>query len=188
MKKLLDIRHYGDPVLRQAATPFPVPLPPDLPALARTMFDTMRAADGCGLAAQQVGLTQAICVVEVPPSADVEEEGGPRLNPDSLLKLALVNPRILQVSERTWSLNEGCLSFPDIRGSVTRPWSVLVEWLTPEGESRCEFLHGFLARAVQHELDHLAGTLFCDRFSAVRKLSAAKKLKRLETATLAALT
>lgn len=187
MKKLLDIRHYGDPVLRQAATPFPVPLPADLPALARTLFATMRAADGCGLAAQQVGLTQAICVVEVPPSADVEEEGGPRLNPDSLLKLALVNPKILQVSDRVWSLNEGCLSFPDIRGSVQRPWSVLVEYLTPDGESRCDLFHGFLARAVQHELDHLAGTLFCDRFSAVRKLSAAKKLKRLETATLSAL-
>jgi peptide deformylase len=151
------------------------------------MFATMRAADGCGLAAQQVGLTQAICVVEVPPSADVEEEGGPRLNPDSLLKLALVNPKILQVSDRVWSLNEGCLSFPDIRGSVQRPWSVLVEYLTPDGESRCDLFHGFLARAVQHELDHLAGTLFCDRFSAVRKLSAAKKLKRLETATLSAL-
>lgn len=188
MKHVLDIRHYGDPVLRRAATPFPTPLPPDLPALARDMFATMRAAEGCGLAAQQVGLTQAICVVEIPPSADVEEEGGPRLNPDSLLKLALVNPRILQSSERTWSMSEGCLSFPGIRGAVTRPWSVLVEWLTPEGEPRCELLHGFLARAVQHELDHLNGTLFCDRFSAVRKLSAAKKLKRLETATLAALT
>ena len=188
MKKLLDIHRYGDPVLRQAATPFPTPLPAELPALARAMFATMRAADGCGLAAQQVGLTQAICVVEIPPSADVEEEGGPRLNPDSLLKLALVNPKILQTSDRTWSMSEGCLSFPDIRGTIQRPWSVLVEWLTPTGESRCELLHGFLARAVQHELDHLAGTLFCDRFSAVRKLSAAKKLKRLETATLAALT
>ena len=83
MKKLLDIHRYGDPVLRQAATPFPTPLPADLPALARAMFATMRAADGCGLAAQQVGLTQAICVVEIPPSADVEDEGGPRLNPDS---------------------------------------------------------------------------------------------------------
>ena len=187
MKKLLDIHRYGDPVLRLAATPFTTPLPAHLPALARAMFATMRAADGCGLAAQQVGLTQAICVVEIPPSADVEEEGGPRLNPDSLLKLALVNPKILQTSDRTWSMSEGCLSFPDIRGSIQRPWSVLVEWLTPTGESRCELLHGFLARAVQHELDHLNGTLFCDRFSAVRKLSAAKKLKRLETATLAAL-
>ena len=187
MKKLLDIHTYGDPVLRQAATPFPVPLPADLPSLVSKMFATMRAADGCGLAAQQVGLTQAVCVVEIPPEMDAEKDGGPRLNPDELLKIALVNPKIVQASDRTWSMDEGCLSFPGIRGSVTRPWSVLVEFLTPRGEVRCELFHGFLARAVQHEIDHLNATLFCDRFSAVRKISAAKKLKRLEAATLAEL-
>ena len=147
------------------------------------MFAAMRAAQGVGLAAQQVGRTESICVIELPADYDVEEENGPRLNPDVPLALALVNPRLVEASDETCSLEEGCLSFPDIRGSVERPWSVVIEHLGLDGRVRQTRLNGFFARAVQHEMDHLAGDLFIDRFSHVKKLAVRTKLKRLQAET-----
>ena len=99
------------------------------------------------------------------------------------LALALVNPRIVAASDETCSLEEGCLSFPDIRGSVERPWSVVIEHLGLDGRVRQTRLNGFFARAAQHEIDHLAGDLFIDRFSHVKKLAIRTKLKRLQAET-----
>ena len=144
----------------------------------------MRASQGVGLAAQQVGRTESVCVVELPEDYDREDERGPRLNPDVPLSLALVNPKILDVSDETCTLEEGCLSFPDIRGNVERPWSILVEHLGLDGQLRRTRLNGFLARAVQHEMDHLAGELFIDHFSYAKKLAVRSKLKHLQAETL----
>ena len=93
MSRLLPIRTYGDPVLREPARPV-AKLTPEIQALIDDMFATMRAAQGVGLAAQQVGRTESICVIELPEAYDREDEGGPRLNPDVPLSLALVNPKI----------------------------------------------------------------------------------------------
>lgn len=186
MKSDMTIHTYGDPVLRRTA--HPVPAVDD--ALRRTidrMFDAMHKANGVGLAAQQVGLDIAVCVVEIPPDTDVETEGGPRLNPDSLLRIALVNPKIVSTSDDVWSMSEGCLSFPGITGSVSRPWSVTVDFLDAAGAPRRETFHGFLARAVQHEIDHLNAVLFTDHFSHVKKIASRTKLKRLRDDTLARL-
>ena len=183
MSKILPIRTYGDPVLREPARPVKE-LAPEIRTLIDDMFATMRAAQGVGLAAQQVGRTEAVCVVEIPESYDVEDENGPRLNPDIPLALALVNPKIVEVSSETCSMEEGCLSFPDIRGNVERPWSIVVEHLGRDGKSQTTQLNGFFARAVQHEMDHLAGDLFIDHFSHVKKLAIRAKLKRLQAETL----
>ena len=183
MAKVLPIRTYGDPVLREKARPVPA-VTPEIRALAEDMFATMRAAQGVGLAAQQVGRTEAVCVVELPESYDIEDENGPRLNPDVPLALALVNPRIVEASDETCSMEEGCLSFPDIRGNVERPWSVVIEHLGLDGQVRRTRLNGFFARAAQHEMDHLAGELFVDHFSHVKKLAVRGKLKRLQAETL----
>ncbi len=182
MAKTLPIRTYGDPVLREPARPV-ARITPEIQELVADMFATMRAAQGVGLAAQQVGRTESVCVVELPESYDIEDENGPRLNPDIPLALALVNPRIVEASADTCSMEEGCLSFPDIRGHVERPWSVLIEHLGLDGQVRKTWLNGFFARATQHEMDHLAGELFIDHFSYVKKLAVRGKLKQLQAET-----
>ncbi len=183
MSKILSIHTYGDPVLRTPSQPVAA-ITPEIKQLVEDMFTTMHAAQGVGLAAQQVGRTEAVCVVEIPESYDVEEENGPRLNPDTPLKMAFINPRITSASAETCSMEEGCLSFPDIRGQVKRPQSIVVEHLGLDGQTRTTELHGFYARAVQHEMDHLAGDLFIDRFSHVKRLAICGKLKRLKDETL----
>ena len=119
MSQLLSIRTYGDPVLREPSRPVEA-ITPDILALIDAMYATMKASKGVGLAAQQVGRTEAVCVIEIPEDYDVEEDGSPRLNPDVPLRLALVNPRIVEASKKTCSLEEGCLSFPGITGNVQR--------------------------------------------------------------------
>ncbi|HRT04352.1 MAG TPA: peptide deformylase [Kiritimatiellia bacterium] len=183
MSRVLPIRTYGDPVLREPARPV-AELTPEIQALIDDMFATMRAAQGVGLAAQQVGRTEAICVIELPEAYDREDEKGPRLNPDVPLSLVLINPRIVAESDETCSMEEGCLSFPDVRGNVERAWSVVVEHLDREGRPRKTALSGFFARAAQHEIDHLAGDLFVDRFSYVKKLAVKTKLRQLREETL----
>lgn len=183
MSRVLPIRTYGDPVLREPARPV-AKLTPEIQALIDDMFATMRAAQGVGLAAQQVGRTESICVVELPEAYDREDEEGPRLNPDVSLSLVLINPRIVEESDETCSMEEGCLSFPDVRGSVERAWSVAVEHLDRDGKSRTTRLNGFFARAAQHEIDHLRGELFVDRFSYVKKLAVKTKLRQLREETL----
>lgn len=184
MSQLLCIRTYGDPVLREPSRPVEA-ITPELLELIDDMFATMKASQGVGLAAQQIGRTEAVCVIEIPESYDMEgeENDGPRLNPDVPLHLALVNPRIVEVSRKTCSLEEGCLSFPDITGNVERAWSIVVEHLGLDGQPKTLKLQGFLARAAQHEMDHLAGDLFIDRFSYVKKLAVRSKLKRLQEDT-----
>lgn len=182
MSRLLPIRTYGDPVLREPSRPVEA-VTPELVALVDDMLATMRAARGVGLAAQQVGRTESVCVLEIPEEYDRETEGGPRLNPETPLTLALINPRIIETSKKKCSLEEGCLSFPDILGTVERPWSIVVEHLDLKGQPRTTPLRGFFARAAQHEMDHLAGDLFIDRFSHVKKLAVRGKLKRLKMDT-----
>ena len=186
MPKILPIRTYGDPVLRQPSRPVES-ISPEIRELVDDMFATMRAAQGVGLAAQQVGRTEAVCVLSIPSDYDVEDEGGPRLNPDVPLDLVLVNPEIVEFSDETCSMEEGCLSFPDVRGNVKRAWSVAIRHLGLDGKTKVVRLQGFFARAAQHELDHLAGDLFVDRFSHVKKIAVRAKLNRLKAETLASL-
>jgi len=182
MSNILPIRTYGDPVLRESSRPVEA-ITPEVLTFIDDLFATMHISQGVGLAAQQVGSTQAICVIELPEDYEIEEGDGQRLNPDVPLALVLVNPRILEASDETCSMEEGCLSFPDIRGKVKRPWRVVIEHLGLDGQSKKTELKGFFARAAQHEMDHLSGELFIDHFSHVKKLAVRGKLKRLQTET-----
>ncbi|HZW35305.1 MAG: peptide deformylase [Deltaproteobacteria bacterium] len=143
---------YPDPFLQKKAAP--VSLVNDrIRELVRDMFETMRAASGVGLAAPQIGVGKRVIVVDVSP---VEKEIAP---------LALVNPRIVETRGLVVGV-EGCLSIPGVEGEVPRGEMVLVKALDDQGQPVQLTARGLLARALQHEIDHLDGILFIDRISA----------------------
>lgn len=177
--------YYGNPVLRQKARPVTV-FDAELGRFAAGMLEVMRDREGIGLAAQQVGSTQSLCVVDVPDRLDLNEEGA-RLNPEVEMPLVLVNPRIERAGTELAVREEGCLSFPDITAQVTRPFEIDLVYQDLSGASRSLRLRGLVARAVQHEMDHLAGVLLVDRMTPVRKLALSGRLKRLSRETRQAL-
>jgi peptide deformylase len=165
-KESLRLRYYGDPVLRRKATPVAA-VSPEVRDLIRGMFECMYRERGVGLAAPQVGVSQRIFVV------DVEEESGERK------KLALVNPVMTQKSGSIVG-EEGCLSIPGIHADVKRSEEVVFEALDEQGAPVEVHGRGLLARALQHELDHLDGILFIDRLSAIRRKLLVSKLARMQ--------
>jgi peptide deformylase len=173
-----DILTFGAPVLRIKAMPV-ADVTADLKRLVDGMMETMYGAEGVGLAAQQIGRTVAVCVIDVPPELDVEQEGGERLNPQIAMPLVMFNPKILSRGGSPIKRDEGCLSFPGIHTPVPRASEVTVSFVDWKGTSKTLLCRGMLARAVQHELDHLDGVLLVDRMSAVKKISLAGQLKRL---------
>ena len=178
----LPVHNYGDPILRQSAVPVEH-VTEELRALAKDMIATMRAENGVGLAAEQVGRREAVIVIELPPDYDIEEEGGPRLHPDIEMPWVLFNPEILDASVEQEVATEGCLSFPDITAPVSRAVEIKLRYTNLAGHSHERVLRKFLARVVQHEVDHLRGVLLVDRMSAVKKIALRGQLKRLKQET-----
>ncbi len=176
---------YGHPVLRRPADPV-TRVDGAVRDLGRDLLVIMAERNGVGLAAQQIGLTIRICAVGFDPRHDVAGPGGPRLNPEVILPLVLVNPEITARAGGQTE-DEGCLSVPEIWAPVHRAWEVTVRYLDLQGEPRMLSARGLLARAIQHELDHLNGMLFVDRVSAVKKITLKNRLKRLERKTAAEL-
>lgn len=173
---VLPIVTYGDQALRCKAVEVE-DITPQILDLARDMLDTMYASRGLGLAAEQVGRTEKICVIDVP--LELEKEMCREFNAAIKMPLILINPEIVahQGEQRD---DEGCLSFPEIGAKITRANQVTVKYLDLGGGA-CEVVAcGLLARAIQHETDHLNGVLLVDRMSAAQKMSAAGKLKRLQ--------
>jgi peptide deformylase len=180
----LTIHNYGDPVLREKAEPLTEVTEP-IRKLAQDMIATMRAESGIGLAAQQVGKTMAVCVVELPPELDVDENEE-RMHPDVAMPLVLINPEVhVQAGAGTWTREEGCLSFPKINGKIERPWAITLSYTDLDGHrhEECPFA-GMLARVILHEVDHLNGVLFIDHMSHVKKMALKGRLKRLRTETI----
>lgn len=167
---VLPIRKYGDPVLRQKARP-QTAFDEALRALAADMIETMQAAGGIGLAANQVGLPHALCVVEV---SLVEEGAAPR---------AFVNPEIVQTPGDLVTMEEGCLSIPDINEDVERNERITLRFHDLEGNPHEEEFEGVFARVLQHEIDHLNGIFFVDRLSALKRRLLKKKLQALADET-----
>lgn len=171
----LRIVRYGEKVLREKAEPVPM-VTDDLRRLAADMLETMHQARGVGLAAQQVGRLERICVIDIPPGCESDEDAA--FNAPIGMPLVLVNPEIVAL-EGSQHDKEGCLSFPNVGGAVTRAAQVTVQYLDAAGCPQMMTVRGFLARAVQHETDHLDGVLYIDRMSAIERLKAAGKLKKL---------
>ncbi|HUL02524.1 MAG TPA: peptide deformylase [Gemmatimonadales bacterium] len=154
----------GSPVLRQRAEPVPR-VDDEVRRLVDDLFETMHAARGVGLAANQVGVAQRVAVV------DVGEEAPP--------PLVLINPRIVEAGAELATAEEGCLSIPEIFSEVDRPDTVVLEALDRDGKPYRLTVSGYKARAVQHEIDHLDGILFLDRLSAVKRGLLLAKWKNL---------
>jgi len=146
--------------------------------LVKDMFETMNAERGVGLAAEQVGRSEALCIIDVPEDSDFDEDGQ-RENPDTRMPLTLINPKITGHTDMVQVGQEGCLSFPEIYANVERWYEVDAEYTDLEGHLQKIHAKGLLARAIQHELDHLDGILLVDRMSHVKKVALNGKLKRL---------
>ncbi len=174
----LKIFRYGESVLREKARPVTV-VTDGLRRLADEMLETMHAAKGVGLAAQQVGRTEKMCVIDIPEGCDDEESEV--FNAPIAMPLKLFNPEIV-AREGSQHDKEGCLSFPAVGGSVTRAAQVTCQYLDEENRPQMITARGFLARALQHEIDHLNGVLYIDHMSAVERLAFAPKLKKLAKA------
>ena len=171
----LKICKYGEAVLREKARPVAV-VTDDLRRVASDMVDTMHAAKGVGLAAQQVGRTEKMCVIDIPEGCEEGEDAA--FNASVAMPLVLFNPEILSM-EGSQRDKEGCLSFPGIGGSLTRAAQVTCQYLDMDNMPQIVTVRGFLARAIQHELDHLDGILYIDHMTAVERLTYAAKLKKL---------
>jgi peptide deformylase len=145
-----DIHILGSPVLRHRAEEIDV-VDDEVRALVDDLFDTMAAASGVGLAANQIGVTRRVAVINA--------EGQ---------TFAMINPRIVEASGRD-TKEEGCLSIPDGFAEVTRPERVVLEALDEDGEPIRMDVSALVARAIQHELDHLDGVLFIDHLSPLKR-------------------
>lgn len=168
---------YGNPVLRRKAAAVET-IDASIHELAEEMLDTMYRERGVGLAAEQVGRTERMFVIDIPPESDMGDDGM-RENPDIKMPLVCINPEINGHGEEVQEGQEGCLSFPEIFANVERWYEVDAEYTDLEGHRQQLRARGLLARAFQHELDHLNGILLVDRMSPVRKVALGGKLKRL---------
>jgi len=185
---ILEVTKYGNPVLRQKGAPIEK-ITAEIKQLIADMFETMYATKGIGLAAQQVGKALQLTVLDVRGVTDrpstLELDGKPA-DVDAFMPLVLINPEIKPLNDPVLG-PEGCLSFPELYGDVLRPESVEVKAMNEKGKSiefRCG---GLLARAVQHETDHLNGILFIDRMDRKSKNEIRDELDVLQAETKAAL-
>lgn len=163
---ILPIVTYGHPVLRQKGARVET-ITPEITRLIEDMLDTMRDANGVGLAAQQIGKELQLTVIDVTGMTDrpsTLELAGKEADPESIMPLVLMNPEVKPLNDPVAG-PEGCLSFPELYGDITRPESVEVTAMNETGEMINFVCGGLLARAVQHETDHLHGILFIDRMS-----------------------
>lgn len=171
----LKVYKYGEAVLRERAQPVAI-VTDELRNLAEEMIDTMHKARGVGLAAQQVGRLEKMCVINIPEGCEEPEDE--LFNAPVAMPLKLFNPEII-AQEGSQHDKEGCLSFPGVGGSITRAQQVTCQYLDEENRPQIMMARGFLARALQHEIDHLNGILYVDHMSAVERLTYASKLKKL---------
>ena len=181
---ILPIRQYGDPILRAKGEQISM-VDERIRSLAADMLDTMHEASGVGLAAQQVGEALQLTVIDVSAAEErpsTIKVDGKDAHLETSMPLILINPQATLGAETTTG-TEGCLSFPEITGDIERAHAVIVRAETLEGKAVEIEATGLLARALQHELDHLNGILFIDRMSSAAKVSLSSKLKRLQKET-----
>ena len=178
---ILPILQYGDPILRAKGKRIEQ-IDDRIRELAANMIETMHAAHGVGLAAQQVGEDLQLTVLDVSAVEDrpsMLKVDGTDVDPKTAMPLVLINPEIELLRETEVGV-EGCLSFPEITGDIERAQSVIVRAQNLEGDTIEFEAGGLLARAIQHEHDHLHGILFIDRMRSAAKAALSSRLRRLQ--------
>jgi len=180
----LPILQYGDPILRAKGKRIEK-IDERIRELTQNMIETMHAANGVGLAAQQVGEALQLTVLDVsqvedrPSTMKVNAED---VDPKAAMPLVLINPE-LQLTGETELATEACLSFPEITGGIERAKSVIARARTLDGSEIEIEASGLLGRAIQHEVDHLNGILFIDRMNSATKAALSSRLKRMQKET-----
>jgi peptide deformylase len=162
------ILKYGDAVLHRLAQPVAA-ITPDIERLVDDMIDTMYAAPGVGLAATQVGIPLRVFVVDISVGRD----------PRGLI--VMINPEFVERDGMQLE-EEGCLSVPGFNATVVRPQRAIVKGLDRNGAERQVEGNGLLARAFQHEMDHLDGTLFVDRLRGIKRELIVRKIRKMNRA------
>ncbi|MFA6619478.1 MAG: peptide deformylase [Candidatus Neomarinimicrobiota bacterium] len=161
----MEIKTYGDPVLRGVIPPLTSHL--EVHPFIQDMIETMYDDDGIGLSANQVGLRMRFFVIGA--SAFDDDRGD----------TVFINPMVLESSDEHSDFDEGCLSVPGIRDTVSRPHTIKVKYLDTQGAEHVEEFTDLPARVFQHEFDHLEGIFFVERLSPIRKSRHKRKLKAL---------
>lgn len=165
----LPIFLYGSKILRENAADADLMKKDEITALVADMEETLAAADGCGLAAPQVGVPSRVLIVDGRGLEDVY----PYLKD---FKRIMINPELLEESRETCDYSEGCLSVPGIYAEVRRPERIKVRYVNEKFEIVTEEFDKFACRMVQHEMDHLDGKMFVDRVAPIRRKMISKKL------------
>lgn len=163
----MPIIRYGEPVLETPAKDVEE-IDEKIRELVANMLDTMYAADGIGLAANQVGVPKRVAVIDPSLGEDLDEV------------IVLINPEIVESAEEEESETEGCLSFPEIQFEVSRSVKVSVKAINLEGEEVVHDVEGMMARVFQHEIDHLNGVLFIDYLKGLAKEMVMTKIKNMK--------
>lgn len=170
---ILPIYTYGQPVLRKVAQDIPTDYP-GLQQLISDMFETLAASSGVGLAAPQIGKAIRVVVIDL----DVLKDEYPEY---AGFRHAYINAHVVEADDKAGkvSMEEGCLSIPGLSEEVVRPKRVHVTYLDENLQAHDEWVEGYLARVMQHEFDHLEGTMYVDRLSAFRKQMIRNKLRAM---------
>jgi len=166
---IVPITLCGDKILRKKATKVSA-IDDKIVGTITNMFETMRNASGIGLAANQIGLNKQIFVVDISPVEDYEK----------YKPIVMINPRITSKSDETISIEEGCLSIPDLRAEVIRPKSIFISFFDVNMKEHTIEADELFARVIQHEYDHLRGVLFIDYFDDAMKKRYKKHLEKIK--------
>ncbi|MCC5933770.1 MAG: peptide deformylase [Candidatus Cyclonatronum sp.] len=171
---ILPIVTYNDPVLRQKAAAL-TENTPELQQLIDNMFETMYNGQGVGLAAPQIGESVRLFVIDADPFTQ-DEEGEENFGP-----MVFINPEFTPVGDFKTATDEGCLSIPGVRESVSRPETIQVKWLDRDFKPQEQTFSGWVSRVIQHEYDHIEGVLFIDYLGSFRRRLLRSRLTLVET-------
>jgi peptide deformylase len=172
-KVVLPVYVYGQPVLKKKGRFITEDELPQIKELVENMFETMYASHGVGLAAQQIGKDLRLFVmdtIQLGEDADVEKP----------IKQAFLNAEKVEEDGDFWTYEEGCLSFPEIRGNVDRPEKITIRYRDLDFKEHIETFDGFNARVMQHEYDHTMGELFIEKFKPLKRRMLKKKLDKIK--------
>ena len=175
---ILPIRAYGDPVLRKVGKEIAQDYP-KLDELIINMRETMKNAQGVGLAAPQIGKDIRLFLIDASPFSENEELDEEERNFLKNFNNTFINAQIVEEDGDEWAFSEGCLSIPNINEDVFRNETIHVEYLDENFEKQKASLNGVAARIFQHEYDHIEGILFTDKLSTLKKRLLKKKLENI---------